>query len=212
MSKIKKVPPQKSPLMIRLEAIGFEAGCDEAGRGCLAGPVVAAAVILPDDFFHPLLTDSKQVSEAHREILRPYIEQHALAWAVAVVNEKEIDEINILNASFLAMHRALDALTRVPDRLLIDGNRFKKYKDIPHHCIIKGDGKMSSIAAASILAKTHRDEIMLDLHLKYPVYHWEKNKGYPTRAHRQAIAAHGPCDRHRMTFTLLPAQLTLNLN
>lgn len=212
MSKIKRPPFQKTPLLIRLEAAGLEAGCDEAGRGCLAGPVVAAAVILPDDFFHPLLTDSKQVSEAHREILRPYIEANALAWSVAVVNEKEIDEINILNASFLAMHRALDALKRVPDRLLIDGNRFKKYRDIPHHCIIKGDGKMSSIAAASILAKTHRDEIMRDLHLKYPVYHWEQNKGYPTRAHREAIAVHGASDRHRMTFALLPAQLSLDLN
>jgi ribonuclease HII len=211
MSKLKRAPLQKSPLMIRLEASGLEAGCDEAGRGCLAGPVVAAAVILPDDFFHPLLTDSKQVSEAQREILRPYIEANATAWSVAVVNEKEIDEINILNASFLAMHRALDALNQVPDRLLIDGNRFKKYKDIPHHCIVKGDGKMSSIAAASILAKTHRDEIMLELHLKYPVYQWKKNKGYPTRAHREAIAMHGACARHRMTFTLLPAQLMLDL-
>jgi ribonuclease HII len=200
---------QIAALQLKWAELGLEAGCDEAGRGCLAGPVVAAAVILPDDFFHPLLTDSKQISEPNREILRPYIEQHALAWAVGFVSEVEIDEINILNASFLAMHRALDQLTLRPERLLIDGNRFKKYHEIPHHCIIKGDGKMSSIAAASVLAKTHRDEWMYQLHEQYGQYGWQTNKGYPTKAHRAAIAQHGATPVHRMTFALLPKQLEI---
>jgi ribonuclease HII len=184
-----------------------EAGCDEAGRGCLAGPVVAAAVILPTKFNHPFLNDSKQLTEKQRDILRPVIEQEALAWAVAVVNEQEIDEINILNASFLAMHRAVQQLHTRPEALLIDGNRFKSFEDIAHHCIVKGDGIYRSIAAASVLAKTHRDEIMLQLHEEFPVYNWAKNKGYPTVDHRNAIRTSGSCKYHRNSFTLLPEQL-----
>lgn len=205
-----KEPKQSSALQLRWSSDGIEAGCDEAGRGCLAGPVVASAVILPDDFFHPLLTDSKQLTEIQRDTLRPYIEQNALAWAVGIVSEKEIDEINILNASFLAMHRALDQLKIRPSRLLIDGNRFKKYQDIEHHCIIKGDGKMSAIAAASVLAKTHRDEWMMQLDQEYPAYGWKTNKGYPTVAHRKVIASDGASPYHRMTFALLPQQLELD--
>ena len=188
----------------------LEAGCDEAGRGCLAGPVVAAAVILPPRFDHPLLNDSKKLSEKHRELLRPIIEEKALAWAVGIVSEREIDEINILNASFLAMHRAIDQLKERPELLLIDGNRFKAYPEIKHACIIKGDSISRSIAAASILAKTHRDEIMETLHAKYDVYAWKKNKGYPTADHREAIRSHGACEHHRMSFTLLPEQFVLN--
>lgn len=187
----------------------IEAGCDEAGRGCLAGPVLAAAVILPKGFHHALLNDSKQLSEKQRDVLRPIIEQEAVAWAVAVVSVEEIDSINILNASFLAMHRAVDQLALRPEALLIDGNRFKPYNGITHHCIIKGDGKMRSIAAASILAKTHRDEIMHQLHNQFPDYGWKKNKGYPTKDHRAAIAAHGATEHHRTSFTLLPGQLEI---
>lgn len=186
-----------------------EAGCDEAGRGCLAGPVVAAAVILPPRFNHPLLNDSKQLTEKQRDLLRPIIEESALAWAVAVVSPEEIDEINILNASFLAMHRAIDQLKTRPASLLIDGNRFNAYAGIPHVCIIKGDGKMKSIAAASVLAKTHRDEIMYALDQEFPNYKWSKNKGYPTKDHRDAIRSHGQCIHHRQSFTLLPEQLKL---
>jgi ribonuclease HII len=189
----------------------LEAGCDEAGRGCLAGPVVAAAVILPVQFDHPLLDDSKKLTESQRELLRPIIESNALAWAVGVVDVCEIDEINILNASFLAMHRAIDQLTSIPELLLIDGNRFKKYINIEHQCIIKGDGIYRSIAAASVLAKTHRDELMKGLHEQFPAYGWGKNKGYPTADHRTSIQKHGPCVHHRMSFTLLPAQLELEL-
>lgn len=178
----------------------IEAGCDEAGRGCLAGPVVAAAVILPTGFQHPLLNDSKQVSEAHREELRSYIEQQALAWAVGYVNNEEIDKINILNASFKAMHLAIDQLAIRPKLLLIDGNRFSPYLGIPHRCIVKGDGKIMSIAAASILAKTHRDEIMNQLHQTYSHYRWNQNKGYPTKAHKLAIREHGLSPYHRQTF------------
>jgi ribonuclease HII len=188
----------------------IEAGCDEAGRGCLAGPVVAAAVILPSRFDHPLLNDSKKLSEKQRALLRPIIEENALAWAVGIVSEKEIDEINILNASFLAMHRAIDKLKDRPELLLIDGNRFKAYPDIQHACIIKGDSIYRSIAAASILAKTHRDEIMETLHTKHEIYAWQKNKGYPTVDHRAAIRTHGACEHHRMSFTLLPEQLALD--
>jgi ribonuclease HII len=188
----------------------IEAGCDEAGRGCLAGPVVAAAVILPSRFDHPLLNDSKKLSEKQRALLRPIIEEKALAWAVGIVSEKEIDEINILNASFLAMHRAIDQLKDRPELLLIDGNRFKAYPDIQHACIIKGDSIYRSIAAASILAKTHRDEIMETLHTKHEIYAWQKNKGYPTVDHRAAIRTHGACEHHRMSFTLLPEQLALD--
>jgi ribonuclease HII len=187
----------------------IEAGCDEAGRGCLAGPVVAAAVILPPRFDHPLLNDSKKLSEKHRVMLRPIIESESLAWAVGIVSVNEIDEINILNASFLAMHRAIDQLKDRPELLLIDGNRFKAYSEIEHTCIIKGDSIYRSIAAASILAKTHRDEIMEKLHENHDMYAWRKNKGYPTADHRAAIRAHGACEHHRMSFTLLPEQLEL---
>ncbi len=177
-----------------------EAGCDEAGRGCLAGPVFAAAVILPYDFKNELLNDSKKLTEKQRDELRRVIEKEALSWAVATVNAQEIDDINILNASFLAMHRAIEKLNITPDYLLIDGNRFKPYKNIPHHCIIKGDGKYLSIAAASILAKTHRDEFMKKIAVEYPDYFWEKNKGYPTLQHKMAIQKHGFTPYHRRTF------------
>lgn len=189
----------------------IEAGCDEAGRGCLAGPVVAASVILPKNYKNKFLDDSKKLNEKQRYSLRTEIEKEALHWAYAIVDNHEIDEINILNASFLAMHRAIDQLKQVPELLLIDGNRFNKYKKINHQCIIKGDGKYLSIAAASVLAKTYRDDIMLDLHSKFPMYKWNENKGYPTKAHRAAIKEHGPTNFHRMTFTLLPAQLELDL-
>ena len=181
----------------------IEAGCDEAGRGCLAGPVVAGAVILPKSFKHPLLNDSKKLTEKQRYELRPIIEKEALAWAVGIVDHKEIDKINILNASFLAMHRAVDQLKEKPELLLIDGNRFNPYVGIIHQCIVKGDSKFLSIAAASVLAKTYRDDIMLDLHKKYPPYQWDRNKGYPTKSHRKGIAEHGVTPVHRMTFKLL---------
>lgn len=187
-----------------------EAGCDEAGRGCLAGSVYAAAVILPDDFHHPLLNDSKQLTEARREKLRPIIEAEAIAWAVGIVTLEEIDHINILRASILAMHRAIDALSVKPGAIIVDGNRFSAYGDIPFQTFVKGDGRFGNIAAASILAKTHRDEYMRNLHEQYPQYGWNVNKGYPTRAHRAAIAEYGPTPYHRMTFRLLdPQQLTL---
>lgn len=181
----------------------IEAGCDEAGRGCLAGPVYAAAVILPPDFCHPLLNDSKKLTEKQREQLRPVIENSALAWAVGVVTAQEIDDINILQASFLAMHRALEALTVEPQHIIVDGNRFKPYREIPFDTIVKGDGKYANIAAASILAKTHRDEAMTALSEQYPCYGWNINKGYPTAAHRKAIADFGPSPLHRTTFRLL---------
>lgn len=187
-----------------------EAGCDEAGRGCLAGSVYAAAVILPDDFRHPMLNDSKQLTEARREKLRPIIEAEAVAWAVGIVTPEEIDHINILRASILAMHRAIDALVVKPGAIIVDGNRFSAYGDIPFQTFVKGDGRFGNIAAASILAKTHRDEYMRNLHEQYPQYRWNVNKGYPTRAHRAAIAEYGPTPYHRMTFRLLdPQQLTL---
>jgi ribonuclease HII len=188
-----------------------EAGCDEAGRGCLAGPVVAAAVILPEGFAHPLLNDSKQLTEKQRNELRVVVEQEALAWAVARVEADEIDRINILNASFAAMHRALDQLALRPDFLLIDGNRFKRYETTEHLCVVKGDGKFASIAAASILAKTYRDAIMEALHLEFPAYDWASNKGYPTAAHRAAIATHGSTVWHRQSFRLLPEDGQLKL-
>jgi len=190
----------------------LEAGCDEAGRGCLAGPVFAAAVILSDKFSHPELDDSKKLSAKKRQHLRILIEREALAWAVAMVSENEIDQINILNASFLSMHRALDQLNMTPTHLLIDGNRFKPYGQISHSCIIKGDGIYASIAAASILAKTHRDEYMEALHLKYPSYGWESNRGYPTRAHRRAILEHGATRHHRRSFKLLDDQMHLDFS
>ncbi|MBQ2483801.1 MAG: ribonuclease HII [Muribaculaceae bacterium] len=181
-----------------------EAGCDEAGRGCLAGPVTAAAVILPAAFASELINDSKQLTERQREALRPVIEREALAWAVAHVSPAEIDRINILRASILAMHRAIDQLEVRPEALLIDGNRFTPYPGIPHTTIVKGDGKMLSIAAASILAKTHRDEVMRQLAQEYPGYGWEGNKGYPTSEHRDAIRRLGTTPHHRRSFTLLP--------
>ncbi|HHB78127.1 MAG TPA: ribonuclease HII [Saprospiraceae bacterium] len=181
-----------------------EAGCDEAGRGCLAGPVVAAAVILPDDFEHELLDDSKKLSEKQRLILKEYIEKHALAYAVGFVSHQKIDEINILQASFLAMHRALDLLHISPKHIIIDGNRFKKYHNIPHTCIVKGDSKYASIAAASILAKTYRDAHMVEAAQKYPQYGWQSNKGYPTKEHREAIRVYGSTPIHRLSFRLLP--------
>lgn len=200
---------QHQPLAHNLLPDVIEAGCDEAGRGCLAGPVFAAAVILPDDFENPLLNDSKQLTERQRDQLRPIIEREAVAWAVAQVSPHEIDEINILAASILAMHSAIDALAIVPQHLIIDGNRFKPYKDIPYHTIVKGDGKYLSIAAASVLAKTHRDEYMRRLADEFPQYDWQANKGYPTAKHRAAIAQYGTTPHHRMTFQLLEQQLKL---
>jgi ribonuclease HII len=189
----------------------IEAGCDEAGRGCLAGPVFAAAVILPKRFSHPDLNDSKQMTEATRNKLRSIIEKKAICFAVGTVDNVEIDRINILNASFLAMHRALDQLSVVPEMLLIDGNRFNRYKEIRHECIIQGDGKYMSIAAASVLAKTYRDEYMQKLDKDHPHYGWSHNKGYPTRSHREAIETFGCTSYHRMSFRLLPEQLELEL-
>ena len=188
----------------------IEAGCDEAGRGCLAGPVFAAAVILPPDFICEELNDSKQLSEKKRYEIRPYIEANALAWAVGIVDHQEIDKINILNASFLAMQRAVAQLKIRPQHLLIDGNRFKKYEDIPHTCVVKGDGKLMPIAAASVLAKTHRDDYMIKIHGEYPQYDWNNNKGYPTKKHRLAIEKFGPTPYHRMTFNLTEKQLSLD--
>ncbi len=188
-----------------------EAGCDEAGRGCLAGPVYAAAVILPKKYKNKWLDDSKKLSDKDRYELRPIIEEKALAWAVGIVTHTEIDKINILNASFLAMHRAIDQLTIQPEQLLIDGNRFKAYPSIPHQCIIGGDAKYMSIAAASILAKTYRDDLMKELALKFPPYGWEKNMGYPTKLHRQAIRDYGVTEHHRLSYQLLPVQLDLDL-
>ncbi|OFY86340.1 MAG: ribonuclease HII [Bacteroidetes bacterium RIFCSPLOWO2_12_FULL_35_15] len=189
------------------DKILVEAGCDESGRGCLAGPVFAAAVILPKKFKNSILDDSKKLSDKQRKLLRPIIEQEAISWAVAEVGAKEIDKINILNASFLAMHRALDQLKVLPESLLIDGNRFKKYKTIPHHCIIEGDGKYMSIAAASILAKTYRDDYMDRLHEQFPHYDWMNNKAYATEKHREAIIKYGITEHHRKSFRLIPDQL-----
>ena len=182
----------------------LEAGCDEAGRGCYAGPVFAAAVILPKDFYHPLLNDSKQVKEKDRNLLRQIIEENALSFTVAQIDNKEIDIINILQASIKAMHKAIDGLYIQPEFLLIDGNRFKKYKTLPHECIIKGDGKFASIAAASILAKTYRDEFMQGLHQQFPQYGWHNNKGYGTLQHRKAIEKIGLCKHHRKSFNINP--------
>ena len=181
----------------------IEAGLDEAGRGCYAGPVYAAAVILPKDFYHPLLNDSKKLSEKQRELLRPIIEKESIAFAIGIVGNLEIDAINILQASFKAMHIAIGSLNTTPEHLLIDGNRFKPYKNIEHTCIVKGDGKYAAIAAASVLAKTHRDEYMHTLHVQYNQYAWDRNKGYGTAAHRKAIATHGLCTHHRKSFNIL---------
>ena len=182
----------------------LEAGLDEAGRGCYAGPVFAAAVILPKDFYHPLLNDSKQLNEKQRDLLRPIIEKESIAFAVAAVNNETIDKINILQASFTAMHLSVDQLKITPEFLLIDGNRFKSYQNIPHHCIVKGDGKYAAIAAASILAKTYRDEFMQQIHASFPHYGWDKNKGYGTAIHRKAIEDFGLCSYHRKSFKILP--------
>lgn len=188
-----------------------EAGCDEAGRGCLAGSVYAAAVILPPDYENPLLNDSKQLTEKKRYLLRDIIQREALAWAIGIVTAEEIDKINILNASILAMHRALDGLSLRPEAIIVDGNRFKPYNDIPSITIVKGDGKYLSIAAASILAKTYRDDYMKTLAAEYPQYDWASNKGYPTKKHREAIRQHGITPYHRKSFTLLPPEeLSLN--
>lgn len=186
-----------------------EAGCDEAGRGCLAGPVVAAAVILPKNYENILLNDSKKLSANARAKLRPEIEQEAIAWAVAFVDNNEIDDINILNASFLAMHKAVDQLSQKPELLLIDGNRFNPYPNIEHECFIKGDGRYMSIAAASILAKTYRDEYMMNLDKKFSGYGWSRNMGYPTPEHREGIKKLGVTAYHRVSFQLLPAQIEL---
>lgn len=189
----------------------LEAGTDEAGRGCLSGPVVAAAVILPKNFKHDLLNDSKQLSEKKRKELRPYIEEHALAYGVAFVNHEEVDEINVLQASITGMHRAIEQLSIQPKFIIVDGNKFKPYKETPHETIVKGDAKYMSIAAASVLAKTYRDEYMEKIHKEYPQYNWKKNKGYPTKEHRNAIREFGITPYHRKTFKLLPEQFKLKL-
>ena len=198
-------------LALKYSSFDLEAGTDEAGRGCLAGPVVAAAVILPPEFKHPLMNDSKQLSEKKRELLRPVIEKEALSYAVAFVDHEEIDEINILNASILAMHKSLESLKLDPQFIVVDGNKFKSFKNIPHQTIVKGDGKFLNIAAASILAKTYRDEFMFRAHQHYPEYGWLRNKGYPTSEHRKAIRQYGSSPLHRKSFKLLPEQLKLDL-
>ncbi|GMN11246.1 ribonuclease HII [Croceitalea sp. MTPC9] len=198
--------------MLKVFHIGEnEAGTDEAGRGCLAGPVTAAAVILKIDFHNTILNDSKQLSELKREQLKPIIEESATGFGVCHIFEDEIDKINILNASILAMHKSLDKLKKSPSLILVDGNRFKPYNDIPHKCIIKGDSKYMSIAAASVLAKTYRDEYMLRIHQEFPMYNWAKNKGYPTKEHREAIRKYGLTKYHRKSFKQLPEQLTLEI-
>ena len=189
----------------------YECGTDEAGRGCLAGPVTAAAVILPKHFENDILNDSKLLSEGKRDLLRPIIEREASCFGVIHIHEQTIDEINILNASILAMHRSIDALAQRPDYIIVDGNRFKPYHDIPYSTIIKGDSKFLSIAAASVLAKTHRDAFMLRIHDEFPMYNWKKNKGYPTREHREAIKKYGISKYHRKSFRLIPEQLKLEI-
>ncbi|MGY6648810.1 ribonuclease HII [Wenyingzhuangia sp. IMCC45574] len=192
------------PLLSNFSSKKLEAGTDEAGRGCLAGPVVAAAVILPANFTHPLLNDSKKLSEKQRKLLLPIIEKEALAFGVAFVYQEEIDEINILQASITAMHRSIDKMEKVPDYIIVDGNKFRPYKDVPSDTIVKGDGKYLSIAAASVLAKTYRDFYMEKIHEEFPQYNWKKNKGYPTKEHRAAIKETGSCLHHRQSFKLLP--------
>jgi ribonuclease HII len=196
-------------LLPYLDQSEIEAGCDEAGRGCLAGPVVAAAVIMPHDFEHPMLNDSKKMTQKAREVLYPIIIRSSISYGIAEVNPQEIDQINILNASFRAMHKAIDQLQTLPTQLLIDGNRYRPGHDIPYQCVIKGDGKYTSIAAASVLAKTHRDHLMQKLSEDYPQYGWFTNVGYPTIKHREAISKHGPSPHHRMSFQLLPRQMEL---
>jgi ribonuclease HII len=189
----------------------LEVGTDEAGRGCLSGPVVAAAVILPDDFKHSLLNDSKQLTEKQRQELRPYIEKHAISWAVSYVYQEKIDKINILQSSILAMHQSIEELKVTPEFIIVDGNKFNPFKDIPHKTIVKGDAKFMSIAAASVLAKTYRDDYMEKIHTEFPEYNWKQNKGYPTKQHRAAIREHGITSHHRKSFRLLPEQLKMNL-
>lgn len=197
--------------MLKLNYSGFEfeAGTDEAGRGCLSGPVVAAAVILPADFKHELLNDSKQLSEKKRKELRPFIEKNALAFSVAFIHQEEVDKLNVLQASITGMHRSIEQLKIKPEFIIVDGNRFKPFKDIPSETIVKGDAKYMSIAAASVLAKTYRDEYMEKIHQDFPQYNWKKNKGYPTKEHRNAIREFGITNYHRKTFKLLPEQLKL---
>lgn len=198
--------------MLKLYYKGFdEIGTDEAGRGCLAGPVTAAALLLPKDFKNEMLNDSKLLTEKKRLFLKPIIESNCVCFGVAHIYPRKIDEINILNASILAMHEAIDQLQTIPKFIIVDGNRFKPYKDVPYECIIKGDSKYMSIAAASVLAKTYRDEYMEKLHLKYPMYNWKKNKGYPTKEHREAIRKYGLTEHHRKSFRQLPEQLLLNI-
>jgi ribonuclease HII len=189
----------------------LEVGTDEAGRGCLSGPVVAAAVILPDDFQHSLLNDSKQLTEKQRQELRPYIEKYAISWAVSYVYQEKIDKINILQSSILAMHQSIKELKVTPEFIIVDGNKFNPFKDIPHKTIVKGDAKFMSIAAASVLAKTYRDDYMEKIHTEFPEYNWKQNKGYPTKQHRAAIREHGITSHHRKSFRLLPEQLKMNL-
>lgn len=198
---------------MKLNYSGFtlEAGTDEAGRGCLSGPVVAAAVILPQDFQHELLNDSKQLSEKKRRELRPYIEEHALAYGVSFIHQEEVDELNVLQASITGMHRSIEQLNLAPEFIIVDGNKFKPFKETPHQTIVKGDAKFMSIAAASVLAKTYRDEYMEKIHKEFPEYNWKKNKGYPTKEHRDAIRKHGATLYHRKSFKLLPEQLKLEL-
>lgn len=198
-------------LKLKIHSHLIECGADEAGRGCLAGPVTAAAVILPDDFRHPFLNDSKQLPEKKRLELKKIIEAEAISYSVSHVMMDEIDKLNILNASILGMHRSIEMLKKVPEFIAIDGNRFKPYASIPHRCVVKGDGKYLHIAAASILAKTYRDAYMTELHLRFPMYNWAKNKGYPTAEHREAIRKYGPSPFHRTSFRLLPEQLKLDL-
>ncbi len=199
--------------MLQFNYSGFslEAGTDEAGRGCLSGPVVAAAVILPENFTHPFLNDSKQLSEKKREELRPFIEENALAFGVSFVWQEEVDKINVLQASITGMHRSIEQLHVAPEFIIVDGNKFRNYKDIPHKAIVKGDAKFMSIAAASVLAKTYRDEYMEKIHNEFPMYNWAKNKGYPTKEHRNAIREFGATKYHRKTFKLLPEQIKLKL-
>ena len=198
-------------LKLNYSGVTLEAGTDEAGRGCLSGPVVAAAVILPENFQHSFLNDSKQLSEKKRQELRPYIEEHALAYGVAFVDHEEVDEINVLQASITGMHRSIEQLSPQPEFIIIDGNKFKPYKETPHQTIVKGDAKFMSIAAASVLAKTYRDEYMAKIHKEFPQYNWKKNKGYPTKEHRNAIREFGITPYHRKTFKLLPEQFKLKL-
>jgi len=204
--------PKSKIMLLSCDKTGWmEAGCDEAGRGCLAGPVFAAAVILPENFTSEILNDSKQLSEKQRYSLRELILEKALSWAMGICDQTEIDQINILNASILAMHKALGQLSLLPQHILVDGNRFKPYEQIPHTCFVKGDGRYMSIAAASILAKTYRDDYMMKIHADFPAYGWDRNKGYPTQKHREAISLLGITEHHRKSFRLTDAQLKLSL-